>query len=93
MRVLVTGGCGFIGQEVVSQLVLDGHQVTVLDKKTKAATGWRTLNYNPKVRLIRGDVCDSDAVSSAMLGIGPPSSMPKRSDRLALPDLVIHMAA
>jgi UDP-glucose 4-epimerase len=35
MRFLVTGGCGFIGSEVVKQLVAAGHEVTVADNLSK----------------------------------------------------------
>ena len=31
MKVLVTGGLGFIGSNIVERLVADGHEVTVLD--------------------------------------------------------------
>ena len=35
MQILVTGGCGFIGSEVVKQLLQNGHQVIVLDNLSK----------------------------------------------------------
>jgi UDP-glucuronate decarboxylase len=33
MRLLITGGCGFIGSHLSERLVRDGHEVTVIDKK------------------------------------------------------------
>ena len=37
MKILVTGGCGFIGSAVVRQAVADGHEVVNLDALTYAA--------------------------------------------------------
>ena len=51
MRVLVTGGAGFIGSHVVDRLLADGHAVDVLDN---LSTG-RRERVNPAARLV---VCD-----------------------------------
>ncbi|HKW06745.1 MAG TPA: NAD-dependent epimerase/dehydratase family protein [Candidatus Dormibacteraeota bacterium] len=62
MKILVTGGAGFIGSNVVDAYVAAGHQVAVLDN---LATG-REENVNPEARLYRADVRDRDAVQQAV---------------------------
>jgi UDP-glucose 4-epimerase len=52
LRILVTGGAGFIGSHMASRLERDGHDVVVLDNE---ATGHRT-NVPPRARYIKGDV-------------------------------------
>ena len=69
MRVLVTGGAGFIGSNFVRRIVdasLSGiDHVTVLDKLTYAGT-LTNLEMLPKKSFdfVQGDICDSDLVNS-----------------------------
>lgn len=66
MRALVTGGAGFIGSNIVGQLLAEGHEVTVLDN---LMSGYRSnLNPYPKVRFIEGDVRNPKDVDVAMDG-------------------------
>lgn len=52
MRVLVTGGAGYIGSVVVEELVADGHAVTVIDNLSKG----HLAAVPPGVDLVRGDL-------------------------------------
>lgn len=54
MRILVTGGAGFIGSHVVDGYVAAGHRVTVLDD---LSTG-RRENVNPKAQFVKADIQD-----------------------------------
>ncbi len=63
MRVLVTGGCGFIGQPVVRATVEQGHEVVVLDRSVE---GWVAP---PGVSAIAGDVRDPAATSQALRNV------------------------
>ena len=63
MRVLVTGGAGFIGRHVADALVAGGHEVRVLDVVDSAD------GSDGAVELFRGDVRDADAVRAAAAGV------------------------
>jgi UDP-glucose 4-epimerase len=67
MKVCVTGGAGFIGSNLVDRLLDDGHDVTVLDN---LSTGSRAnlAQALPGIRLIEGDIRDSDVVADAVEG-------------------------
>ncbi len=57
MKILVTGGAGFIGSHVCDQFLRGGHEVLALDN---LSTG-KKENLNPNVRLAVLDICSSDA--------------------------------
>jgi UDP-glucose 4-epimerase len=64
MRVLVTGGAGFIGSNLVDALVEQGSEVVVLDD---ISTGFRE-HVHPAAQFVEGDVADRDAVTRAVAG-------------------------
>jgi dTDP-glucose 4,6-dehydratase len=63
MRVLVTGGAGFIGSHFVKRLVAAGEDVVVLDKLTYAGNPANLEGTG--VELVVGDIADPDAVERA----------------------------
>ena len=67
MRVLVTGGAGFIGSHSVDLLLAQGHQVRVLDN---LASGKRdNLADHPALELRVGDIRDAETVADAFEGV------------------------
>ena len=66
MRVLVTGGAGFIGSHFVRRLVAAGDEVVVLDKLTYAGNPANLDGLD--VHLAVGDIADADAVARAGRG-------------------------
>jgi len=67
VKILVTGGAGFIGSHVVDAFVAAGHEVAVLDN---LSTG-REENVNPDARLHRVDVRDLAHVQQAVASFRP----------------------
>jgi UDP-glucose 4-epimerase len=78
MKILVTGGAGFIGSHLVDRLLGEGHEVTVLDDLTTGSD--KNLSQHAQVKsftFVKGSVLDSDLVA----------------DLLAKTDYVFHLAA
>jgi len=77
MKVLITGGAGFIGSTLADQLVGRGDEVLVIDNLT---TGRRdNLPSSPRLRFIEGSIVDAETVNRAFNEFGP--------------DRVVHAAA
>src|SRR5919108_5089764 len=66
MRILVTGGCGFIGSHFTKRLIGAGDEVVVLDKLTYAGT--RASLDGVDHTFIHGDIADAATVARAMEG-------------------------
>src|SRR5437588_4030650 len=78
MKVLLTGGAGFIGSHLADELLAAGHEVRVLDALVQQVHGDARPDYlDPQVELRIGDVRDGEAVSRALDGC----------------DAVVHLAA
>ncbi|MHB9131485.1 MAG: NAD-dependent epimerase/dehydratase family protein [Armatimonadota bacterium] len=67
MNVLVTGGAGFIGSNLVQALIVEGHTVTVLDNFLSGYP--ENLAPFPQVRMIERDIRNSLCVEEAMAGV------------------------
>ncbi|MDQ0374619.1 NAD-dependent epimerase/dehydratase family protein [Cellulomonas humilata] len=67
MRILVTGGAGFIGRPTVERLVAYGHDVTVLDL-VRPAPRPGEVTAVPGASLVVGDVRDEDTLLPAVRG-------------------------
>ena len=82
MRILVTGGAGFIGSALVRHLVANtGHEVLNYDKLTYAGTLSTVAEVadSDRYRFVQGDICDAGAVRAAIAGFRP--------------DVITHLAA
>lgn len=62
MRILVTGGAGYIGNTITRLLIDAGHQVRILDN---LSTGHRS-NIPPEANFIEGSILDPDAINTAL---------------------------
>lgn len=67
MRVLVTGGAGFIGSHVVDALLHEGHEVTIVDD---LSTGRRD-HLNPEARFYQASVTDFDRLAKVFANERP----------------------
>jgi nucleoside-diphosphate-sugar epimerase len=77
MKVLVTGGAGYIGSLLVPALLQNGHQVRVLDNLVFNQTSLLPYFINPDFEFIKEDIRNFEAVKKAVAGM----------------DIIIHLVA
>lgn len=79
MKVVVTGGAGFIGSHLVDHLIAAGHSVTVIDNLTGTGRDFlKPHQKSPRFRFIKADVRHREAMRRALT---------------PTPDMVFHLAA
>lgn len=66
MKLLITGGAGFIGSNLSRHALDAGHEVTVLDD---LSTGYEDNIDTDEVAFVRGSITDPDAVDTALSGV------------------------
>lgn len=77
MKILVTGGAGYVGSVLVRQLLARGHRVHVLDNLMFGGNTLLPLFIDPNFSFAKVDICDRAAVEAEMDGV----------------DAVVHLAA
>jgi dTDP-glucose 4,6-dehydratase len=74
LRILVTGGAGFIGSALVRHLIRDtAHEVLNVDKLTYAGNlaSLDPIANSPRYRFLQGDICDQAAMTAAIAEFRP----------------------
>lgn len=81
MRILVTGGCGFIGSNFILQMLnkYPDYEIINLDKLTYAGNieNLKSLENDSRYKFVEGDICDKDLVDSLVKDV----------------DAIVHFAA
>jgi nucleoside-diphosphate-sugar epimerase len=77
MKILVTGGAGFIGSVLTPLLLGAGHEVTVVDVLRRGGQGLLACFHDRRFRFVRGDIRDREAMARL----------------IATVDAVVHLAA
>jgi nucleoside-diphosphate-sugar epimerase len=69
MRVLVTGGAGYIGSVLVRQLLKKGYNVRVLDSLKFGGEALYDVMMHPSFEFTKGDIRNAEDVSKALIGV------------------------
>jgi dTDP-glucose 4,6-dehydratase len=77
MRIIVTGGAGFIGSALVRHLVSNGHEVLTVDALTYAGNraSLRDVEADPRHHFLHADICDRGAMEAAFAKFRPERVM------------------
>lgn len=78
MKIIVTGGAGFIGSAVIRYLINEtDHQVLNLDKLTYAGNlaSLRDVSDSDRYRFVQADICDADTIAQLLADYRPDAIM------------------
>ena len=65
MKILITGGGGFIGSHVVERALQQGHEVVVLDDfSTATSSNLKSVEKNQSLKIVQGSVLDQELVEN-----------------------------
>ncbi len=78
-KLLITGGCGFIGSAFTRQAITSGYKVVVVDKITYAGDEARLRDFKGKYKFYKTDICNEKKISEIV-----------KNEK---PDVIIHFAA
>jgi len=67
MKILITGGAGFIGSNLTKRLLKDGHEIIVLDNLLRGNKIDKETFQ--KIEFVNGDVCDAELVNQLSKGV------------------------
>ena len=63
MNILVTGGAGFIGSHLVGKLLVEGHQVAIIDNlSTGSLENLQSIRDHADLTFVHGDIREGDLV-------------------------------
>lgn len=81
MKLMVTGGAGFIGSAVIRLAIAHGHRVLNVDKLTYAANldNLKSVDKHEDYAFVQGDICDSPHMAKLLTSFAP--------------DTLLHLAA
>ena len=67
MKILVTGGAGYIGSILVPRLLEKNHDITVVDNFMYHQTSLMDVCYNERLKIINGDVRDEQLIKNCLM--------------------------
>jgi dTDP-glucose 4,6-dehydratase len=77
MKLLITGGAGFIGSNLIRLALAHGHEVLNYDKLTYAGnpSSFSGVDDDPRYHFLHADICDADSVKGALKSFKPNAVM------------------